>query len=297
MTIPFELSMGPERHLRGDYWPSFGASRGLLVVCHGFRAFKDALMFPYISQQFSLRGLDVINLNFSHNGVGPELTFHSEPEKFAVNTYSKEIEDLAFLIRCIRENKLMPPFSDRIRGEKIPVFLLGHSRGGFNGYITAVELPSEIAGVITWNGHFDDLEAIFTRRAVEEMRETGRSFYGRKTSKHRLPLDVELLYDLDRYGERFDVYRHAKKVTVPMLLLQGTDDFGFIQRASAKLAKLNHLIIRELVESANHTFGTTHPFSGTTPSLEEAINKTFDFIGSMLTYDYLPMNKVDINIR
>jgi pimeloyl-ACP methyl ester carboxylesterase len=279
---PFELLMGPDRVLRGDYWPSSDSFRGLLIVCHGFRAFKDALMFPYIAQRFSMRGLDVINLNFSHNGVGPELTYHTEMDKFSVNTYSTEIEDLAFLIRRIRDNNGIQPLTDRVREGDIPIFLLGHSRGGFNGYIAAVESPSEIAGVVTWNGHFDDLEAIFTRTAVKEMRETGNSFYGARGAKHRLPLDVELLHDLDRNAERFDVYRHAAAATVPMLFVQGTEDFVFIQRASAKLAKMNPLFARELIAGANHTFGIAHPFAGTTAALEEAIDKTYAFIASVM---------------
>ncbi len=278
---PFELHMGPDRVLRGDYWPASGSFRGLLIVCHGFRAYKDALMFPYISQQFSMRGLDVINLNFSLNGVGPELTYHAEPEKFAVNTYSRELEDLAFLIRRIRDNSCMEPLTNRAREGDIPIFLLGHSRGGFNGYITAVERPGEIAGVIAWNGHFDDLEAIFTRAAVREMREKGHSYYGARRAKRRLPLDAELLHDLDRNAERFDVYRHAADATVPMLFVQGSEDFVFIQRASAKLARMNPLFARALIDGANHTLGIAHPFVGTTPALEEAIDKSFAFIAGV----------------
>lgn len=279
MATPFEWQMEPDRYIRGDYWAGLNPPRGIVILCHGYRAHKDALMYSYIAARFAEAGFDVVNLNFSHNGVGADLSHYSEPEKFAVNTYGKEIEDLCYAAGKVRGLDGRLPAASRFAGRAFPVFAVGHSRGGFAAYISGIEATGFFDGIVAWNGHFVDLEAVYTRSAVAEMRETGSGRYGGK--KNGMLLDAELLCDLDRNAERYDVYRRAGEAGIPMLFVQGEEDFAFIRRASAKLAKLNALFEHIVIRGANHTFGASHPFKGTNEGLERALSVTVDFMSAV----------------
>ncbi len=54
-----------------------------LIFVHGFKGFKDWGFGPYLADYFSKKGYFVITFNFSHNGVGKNLTEFDELEKFA----------------------------------------------------------------------------------------------------------------------------------------------------------------------------------------------------------------------
>lgn len=72
MSIPFQIIIEQDQLIRGDLFPSTNKSRGTLVICHGYKGFKDWGMFPYIAKELS-EHLDVVTFNFSHNGIGENL--------------------------------------------------------------------------------------------------------------------------------------------------------------------------------------------------------------------------------
>ena len=112
MNLPFQIHIEPNRMIRGDVYPADQSSQGTLVICHGFKGFKDWGMFPYVAKQLSDH-YDVITFNFSHNGIGDDLLEFTELEKFAANTYTRELEDLHVLIEHIRVGKLPTTYEIR----------------------------------------------------------------------------------------------------------------------------------------------------------------------------------------
>ena len=73
----------------------------VIIVCHGFKAFKDWGPFPAIGRYFAESGFVSIVFNFSHNGIGKNFRKFSEREKFSVNTFSLELEDVATVLDAI----------------------------------------------------------------------------------------------------------------------------------------------------------------------------------------------------
>ena len=59
-------------------------------------------MFPHVANELA-ENVDVIALNFSNNGVGEDLFEFTELEKFARDTYSKDLEDIEIVIAHFRE--------------------------------------------------------------------------------------------------------------------------------------------------------------------------------------------------
>lgn len=277
MPIPFQLPLAPERIIRGDFFPARNKPQGTLVVCHGFKGFKDWAFFPYVGETLS-EDLNVITFNFSHNGVGEDLTQFSELEKFARNTYSMELDDLENLFTHIRNRSL--PLPPEITQVAEPVILLGHSRGGGVSLIFAFDHPDWVKGVISWNGIAD--VDLFTDEQKEEMRKKGRSSVLNARTGQHLPLDRVILDDMEANRERFNIINRAKTAPVPIVLIQGTEDHPRLLSGSEKLVEANPKIRWIKIEGGNHTFNAVHPFSQVPQALTEALKHTKEAIRTFL---------------
>lgn len=269
-AIPFELHMAEGRTIRGDiYRAKNEPSKGTLLLLHGYKGFKNWGMFPYVATELA-EVVDVVALNFSHNGVGENLMEFTELDKFARATYSRDLEDIEAVIHEIHND---------VTKDK-PILLLGHSRGAGVSLIYALDHPGEIAGVISWNGIAN--VDLLTADNKAEMRATSRSYAMNGRTKQMMPLDLEILEDMERNQERFDFIGRISGATFPITLVQGTEDSERGIRGSEKLVANNAAIEWVKIPEGNHTFGSVHPFQGVTKPLELAIEETRRTIRSML---------------
>ncbi|GGI43212.1 hypothetical protein GCM10008018_00930 [Paenibacillus marchantiophytorum] len=265
----FEIQLEQDRMVRGDWYTAESQpSKGILIICHGYKGFKDWGMFPHSAQSLA-KDVDVVAINFSHNGVGADLLTFSELEKFAKATYSRDLEDLEAVVKYIYQR-------DKIK----PILLLGHSRGAAVCLIYALDHPAQIAGVISWNGIAN--VDLFTEENKEEMRETGRAYTLNGRTKQNMPLDLEILADMERNQERFDIISRISGIACPVSLIQGTEDGERGIKGSAQLMQQNPSIKWLRIPAGNHTFGSAHPFQGETAPLKEAIRVTLETIREML---------------
>ncbi|MBC8078867.1 MAG: alpha/beta hydrolase, partial [Gorillibacterium sp.] len=232
MSNAFELLMGADRTLRGSVFPARKQSRGTIIVCHGYKGFKDWGFFPYLGHRLS-EHYDAITFNFTFNGVGHELTEFTELDKFAKNTYSHELEDLQELISALKKGDI--PELNSVNQK--PLFLLGHSRGAGDSLIFAMDNPGLLAGVISWNG-ITNVD-LYTDQEKQDMRSLGRAYVLNGRTRQQMPLDLILLQDLEINQERFDILERAKgyELITPCVLIQGENDGAHLRRGSAELVK------------------------------------------------------------
>lgn len=275
MSVPFQINVNQNRFIRGDFFPAKHNAEGLLIICHGFKGFKDWGFFPYAAEQLA-QHVHVITFNFSHNGVGEDAMNFSELEKFALDTYSKDLEDLQLLIQQVRDDALSLPHETG----SLPIFLLGHSRGAGISLIYAFDYPTQISAVVSWNG-ISNVD-LLSQEMKHEMRQNGRTFIQNARTKQDMPLDIEILHDIEANQERFNILKRVKSTKVPIALIQGTEDFKHLQSGSEKLIENNSNIQQHLISNGNHTFNAVHPFKGETDQLTEAINQTTKFIQRIL---------------
>src|SRR3989339_708969 len=113
-----------------------------LVFVHGFKGFKDWGFGPYLGEYFANRGFFVITFNFSHNGIGENKTEFNELEKFAKNTFSREVRELNEIISAFRNDFF------EVKGNT-PLGLIGHSRGGAIVLLTASK-RTDVDAIVTW---------------------------------------------------------------------------------------------------------------------------------------------------
>lgn len=274
----FILRLGKEdRVIRGEVFASTEQiASPTIVICHGFKGFKDWGFFPYAATALAKHGFTVITFNFSMNGVGEELFHFTELDKFARNTYSREQEDLSFLIRSLRERAL--PFADAIDPKRLG--LIGHSRGGGNGLLYAMEDPA-VCSVATWNGIAD--VDLFSPELKEQMRTHGAAIVPNARTGQQMPIQKEVLDDIEANHKRFNIIKRLSSFNRPLLLLQGEQDRERLVEGARKMSQVAPNATLHMISEANHTFGAVHPFQGTTPSLETALEKTAHFFKQTLS--------------
>ncbi|MFD1776399.1 alpha/beta hydrolase family protein [Paenibacillus rhizophilus] len=266
----FKIPAGDDAVLRCTRFPSRGAAASLIVIAHGYKGFKDWGMLPYAAESLSGKH-EVVTFNFSHGGIGEDLQNFTELEKFARNTYHRELKDLEVLLSYLSQHP-------KLGG--LPLFLLGHSRGGGDCLLYALDHPGEVAGVISWNG-VTDLD-LFTEEQKQDMREKGRAYVLNGRTGQQMPLDAVILEDLELQKQRYNIIERMRTAKFPVTLIQGSKDGARLRQGSEKLTAIRPDIDWIQIPEGDHTFGTVHPFAGPTPQLEQALFATEAFIDRVL---------------
>ena len=268
---PFELTGADGGPLRGDVRRQPRHAGPAVIICHGFKGFKDWGFFPVLADRLARAGFTAVSFNFSGSGVGPEGDLFSEPERFGHGTFSGDLTDMATVWKAIAAGDLGPPPS---RGG-ISVF--GHSRGGGMAVPFATEHP--VDALVTWNpiGKVNR----WGPHMLRTWRAAGELGIENVRTGEILPLYTDILDDVERHRDRLDIAAAARRVTAPWLNVIGTGDIvvppgegqweGGVegQRAWRKTLR---------IEGAGHTFGAKHPWAGSTPDLDTAMNATVAFL-------------------
>ncbi len=154
--LTFEIDVAGEA-LRGDAWiPPDRETDVAIVVCHGFKGFKDWGFFPYLSEQLARRTRCLtISFNVTGSGIGVRSDEFTELERFGRNTFTKELEDLEVVLDGLtvgRLGEMSVPSASRIG-------LVGHSRGGSTSLLKASR-RRQVRSLVTWAANLlDDLRA------------------------------------------------------------------------------------------------------------------------------------------
>lgn len=265
----FQLEPRPGEILRGDLWmpaaPAWPTDRAVLI-CHGFKGFKDWGFFPYASSRLAnALGCPVVSFNFTGSGVGADLENFTEPEAFGHNTFSKELDDATSVLSGLENGRLgeatFPPATR--------IGVLGHSRGGVAA-IKSGERPS-VRAVVTWSSiaaaqryadMFDDAppgEPVPVRNA-----RTGEV----------LPLYRDVVDDIRANPGRFDLAASLQRSDVPLLVIHGMADTSVSPDDARFLAGTVPGARLELIDGAGHTFEVGHPFEGPSPELDQVLDLT-----------------------
>jgi pimeloyl-ACP methyl ester carboxylesterase len=158
--------------------------------------------------------------------------------------------------------------------------ILGHSRGGGNSLIFTLEHP-QIKSVTIWNSI--PRPDFFGDELIREIKEKGRVYITNARTKQEMPIDLEVIEDLERNWERFNFIKRLSTLTQPLLIVQADQDHpGFMEGAQQIFQQAPRARL-EVISNANHTFRAVHPFTSMTPQLNDAINLSVQFFQETLT--------------
>ncbi|SFE43005.1 alpha/beta hydrolase family protein [Alteribacillus iranensis] len=270
----FVIPMEQNLYVRGNvHLNDTKEKKPVVILCHGFKGHKDWGFFPYVADYLADKGYVAIRFNFSCNGV--KETDFDELDKFAINSFSRELKDIKTLFAAMTDRKL--PYHDVFDLDKIA--LLGHSRGGGTSILHAAD-NTGIKAVITWNGiwnvHYlgDDVK--------KEAYEQGTAYIKNARTNQWMPISKSFFDDIESNGKKYDILNALTSMTTPLLLVQGEKDREWLVEGSKKMSETNEQHKRVLISGGNHTFQAVHPFQGVTPELEEALRHTTAFLKETL---------------
>lgn len=240
---PFEIEGADGGPLRGDLYP--GGARTPVLLCHGFRSYKDWGFMPFLASHIAGAGIPAIAFNFSGSGVADRAGGFTEPERFRQDTYTRDLMDL----------RRVAVWAERRFGAPLRFGLAGHSRGGAIALLHAAGDPRVgcVAAIATpraigvWP---DDYVRAWERGEDAEFLDF--------RSGTMLRLGPQYLDDIRALGERLDVTRAVAQLSAPLLVVQGDRDALVTMNEARALAAAGAANMTELcvIAGAGHGFQT-----------------------------------------
>jgi pimeloyl-ACP methyl ester carboxylesterase len=272
-NIIIEGSKGKPISIDVFYKPT-GKPKPLVIFAHGFKGFKDWGHFNLVAKTFAQAECVFVKFNFSYNG-----TTHKNPilfddlEAFGNNNYIIELNDLELVINWALSNLSLIEEID-----KANVTLIGHSRGGGIAILKAAE-DKRVTKLITWAAVSDFINRN-KQNTLNSWKERGVVHTFNMRTNQQMPLYYQFYETIQNNKERLNIVNAAKKLTIPFLIIHGTNDEAVSFKDAEELhAAYNKSNILKL-EDAGHTFGVKHPFEETDfpDNANEVIKSSISFV-------------------
>jgi pimeloyl-ACP methyl ester carboxylesterase len=237
------------------YMPS-SKPKPLVIFSHGYKGFKDWGAWDLVAEAFAKSGFFFIKFNFSHNGgTASQPIDFPDLEAFGHNNFSIELDDLNRVIDFVISDNTYSPL---INSEKIS--LIGHSRGGGVVLIKAEEDP-RVNSVVTWAG-VSDFKARFQVETQEftNWQTSGITYIENSRTKQKMPHYFQFYKDFLENEYRLTIRRAVQNLKKPQLIIHGSEDATVLKKEALAMKKWNQNSQLEIINDADHTFGTTHPW-------------------------------------
>ncbi|ULC59627.1 prolyl oligopeptidase family serine peptidase [Flaviramulus sp. BrNp1-15] len=247
----------------------------IIIFCHGYKGFKDWGAWGLMAKAFAEAGFYFIKFNFSYNGgtVEQPIDF-PDLEAFGNNNYTKELDDLETVIDWVCSNPDLKSEADTN-----DIILIGHSRAG--GIVTIkTEEDHRIKKVISLAGVCDFAKRTSTVGDLEQWKKDGVKYILNGRTKQKMPHYYQFYEDFIENEERLTIKRAVSNLKIPYLIIHGDDDTSVLIEEAYNLHKWNKNSKLEIIESANHVFGASHPWEKEALSvhLEESVKLVIDFL-------------------
>ena len=237
---------------------SGGAAVGALIICHGFKGYKDYGFLPRLAEAAADAGLVAHRFNFSHSGMTRNVATFERPELFELDTWGKQVEDLRRVL-------------EHFAGEGLPTVVFGHSRGGVTALLTAARLEAgggpKLAGVVTAASPADTQR--LTEEQAEILRRAGRMASPSGRTGQTLYVGAGWLEEIEADAASgagvLDPLRAAGALTVPLLQLHGDADETVPVLDLTRYGDAAPAGERVVIEGATHGFNAPNPM----PALDE----------------------------
>lgn len=257
--------------------------RPVVIFVHGFKGFKDWGSNPYVCESLARRGFYSIAFNFSHNGTEGHGQEFTRLDRFEQNTFSREIAELLEVIDAV-EGMRVPHFE---RVDSVHLGLIGHSRGGGIAIHGASREPA-VRALAVWGSiaSFDR----YTARQKDQWRDDAYLETKNMRTGQDMRVGIGLLHDLELHRLELDIQTAVRRLGRPLLVVHGEQDLSVRIDDGQRIVAVADPDLTEFlpIPQTGHTFGAVHPFEGSTPALELAIDRTARFLARHIGSHSLP---------
>ena len=230
--------------------------KGIILVAHGFKGYKDYGMFPWLTQKFVEQGFIAHRFNFSHSGMTDTDGPFERPDLFERDTWNFQVEDLAILTRELGEVGL-------------PVTILGHSRGGVSCLLAAGRGAVKVDGVISLSA-----PATCNPMTPEVQQELlSKGFIESPSSRTDQMLHVGRAFLQDQLDdpESHDLLPLIERITSRILVIHGEIDPTVSVESAVAIATAGQSTTLVRIPDGDHVYNNPNPFPKEgTPSVQLA---------------------------
>lgn len=239
----------------GDTHRPEGQPRGVILIAHGFKGYKDYGMFPHVAAQCAASGLLAHRFNFSHSGMTNDTATFARPDLFERDTWNRQVGDLLALTEAIGTGGL--------EGEGLPLFMFGHSRGGVSvllaaGRLAGSERDPAPRGVIT--AAAPSTCCGVTEAQQSEWRAAGKVVSPSSRTGQDLVIDVGWLDEQRDQPEAHDLLAQVTGISCPISVIHGAADPTVPAESATLIGDAAADARIHLIPNANHVFNTPNPF-------------------------------------
>lgn len=247
----------------------------VVVFCHGYKGFKDWGAWNLMAEAFANAGFFFIKFNFSHNGGTLEQPIDfPDLEAFGKNNYTKELDDLAFVIDWIfKANE----YKNEVDLQQVS--LIGHSRAGGIVLLKSNE-DSRIKKVITLASVCDFGKRTATIGDLDQWKKEGVKYVVNGRTKQNMPHFYQFYENYIQNKERLDIKKATEQLAIPHLLIHGDSDTSVLIDEAENLQQLNPNADYKIIKNADHVFNVKHPWKQKDMSkeMEEVVYLCINFI-------------------
>lgn len=232
-----------------------GDARGVVVIVHGFKGYKDYGMFPRIAQTAAAAGFIAHRFNFSHSGMTNNIDTFERTDLFERDTWNKQVFDCRAVIEAITD--------DRLAGGKLPYVIFGHSRGGASVLLTAGRYANDStftqpAGVVTAAAPCQCLN--LPPEAVKQLLEDGFIVSPSSRTGQDLRVGKIALTEQQEDPKAHDLLELVSNITCPLLVIHGEDDPTVPVESAEQIVNAAHDDAKILrIAGGDHVFNTPNP--------------------------------------
>lgn len=224
--------------------------RGGLLICHGFKGYKDYGFFPELARCAAQHQLMAYRFNFSHSGMTNNVETFERPDLFERDTWSKQVYDVNAVMRAIASGVLP--------GAGLPLILFGHSRGGITASLVASRNGSRVAGLVAAAApHQGDA---LDKQQKRLLREQGFLASPSSRTGQNLRVGREWLEEIEAAPSNSDPLIAIRSIACPIMLIHGSADHTVPLASVQLLAQAADERARIVViDDASHTFDAPNP--------------------------------------
>lgn len=270
----FEVKL-ENRIIKGDLRYNKGSKMPLIFFLHGFKSFRNWGFIPFICDKLSDKGYNVINFDYSQNGIIDEEKQLFDPIVFANQTVTSHYLDYIVLNQFIQhERKLNNMNLDDLWDGRI--YNIGHSMGGALSYIASGEVKIDkivsLASISRLDRNTERQKKVWEEKGYTDIRIKGSdqvlhlNYSYLKDKDNNYPDDI-ILKAIYKYNGKYLVV-HPKNDIVAKL----EEAYELFEAGSIKDNK--ELFV---IDGTGHTFSVGHPFTGENKYLRLLINKLIEF--------------------